>query len=214
MAWTLDEGFQLFLDSLMLGGCFVNKKITESVFYVNSHIAENANLIIYYDNDIFTGEKDRNMIIHGISVNHKYIPINSGGLIKTKQESSFLQHPVLQSSAFSALNYLKELGLSSENMIALVNVNNTRNRTLGSVKEFKNWADDHLANENFNVISLGIHSRRSWLTYKKVMGSSFEVGIISSADPDYYSASYWKKNTIKEVVKEFFAYLYVKIFIK
>ncbi len=207
--------YVLFLDSLILGGCFVNQKITESVFHVNLYNAENANLVIFYDNDIFIREKDRNMIIHGISVNNQYMPIYSSGLINTKQEFPFPQHAILQSSAFATLNYLKELGLSSENMIALAYNKNSHNKTLGSVEEFKNWADHHLTDENFNIISLGIHARRSWLTYKKVMGPSFDVGIISPIDPDFYSVYYWKKqNTIEEVYKEFFTYLYVKYFMK
>ena len=59
-----------------------------------------------------------------------------------------------------------------------------RDRTLTSAMEVKNWlTQSQLHPQGINVYTVDVHSRRSWLLYKKILEPEIKVGAISHPPP-------------------------------
>lgn len=60
-----------------------------------------------------------------------------------------------------------------------------------------------------NLMSLGIHSRRSHLLFQQAFDGDFRIGIIAVEDRNYYSKDWWKfSEGVRAVIDELFAYFY------
>lgn len=85
-------------------------------------------------------------------------------------------------------------------------------RTWTSAVAVRNWLEQHHRKEaSFNLVSLGPHTRRSWLTYQKIFGNQRRVGVISI--PAIYHAQKWwiTRRGYRLLAKEFISYLGFKI---
>jgi hypothetical protein len=57
------------------------------------------------------------------------------------------------------------------------------NRTLTSALAFRDWIKTENPDINgINIISMGTHARRTWMTYNKILNEKYEIGIISLPD--------------------------------
>jgi len=66
--------------------------------------------------------------------------------------------------------------------------------------------------KSVNIISLGPHTRRTWMIYKKVMGKNTDVGIILVNSVNYDISNWWKSLAgIKATVDETASYVYTII---
>ena len=63
---------------------------------------------------------------------------------------------------------------------------------------------------SIDVISMGVHARRSWLLFQKVF-SSVNVGVVAIF-PNIYDASRWwlSSEGVRNVISESIAYLYAR----
>jgi hypothetical protein len=62
--------------------------------------------------------------------------------------------------------------------------------------------------KGINIISLGLHSRRTWITYKKLICKELPIGII--ALPDLYS-THSRKYATKPLLREAVGYLWYRL---
>ncbi len=70
-----------------------------------------------------------------------------------------------------------------------------------------NWPKD------FNIYSVGVHSRRSRLMFKKAFGADYEVGIIAPRDRTFLPDAWWKSSKgFRNVSNEFVATVFVSLF--
>jgi hypothetical protein len=84
------------------------------------------------------------------------------------------------SNAELCRNRLIAYGIDSNLVIAVPAKRVIINRTLTSVLAFRNWLNStDKSVTGINIITLGDHSRRSWIIYKKIMGKPYEIGVIS-----------------------------------
>ena len=75
---------------------------------------------------------------------------------------------------------LLRLGLNTNAVQAVPAPKVRLDRTYASAMALKSWLGSHeVADTNFNVISLGSHSRRSRLLFEKALGKGYKVGIIA-----------------------------------
>lgn len=88
-----------------------------------------------------------------------------------------------------------------------------KDRTFTSALETKKWMQAHGGiPRRVTVLSLGPHSRRTWLLYRKAFGPSAEVGIIAAEPEDYEPARWWaSSNGFRAVVGEAIAYGYARV---
>jgi hypothetical protein len=139
-------------------------------------------LMIQFDNDLWDDFGDRNLYVKEIIIDHKIIipyQFHSEldiGLLDGKERivNNF------DSNAELCRNRLIAYGIDSTLVVAVPAKKVYINRTLTSVLAFRNWikSTDRRVT-GINIISLGVHSRRTWISYKKVLGKSYDIGIIS-----------------------------------
>jgi hypothetical protein len=107
---------------------------------------------------------------------------------------------------------LKALGLKKEKLIAVPVLDVIKNRTYASAITFRQW----LLNSNLNVQSINlytfdVHTRRSWLIFKKVLAPKIQVGAITAKTRDYQPDKWWTSSAgVRSVISEVIAYIYAR----
>ena len=111
----------------------------------------------------------------------------------------------------SAETYRK-LGIDSNLIVAVPTPEVGKNRTYAASCDVKRWMDTSgLSIHSINVVSLGAHSRRSWLLYQKAFGEKVKAGIICIPDNGYDARKWWVSSKgFRAVSDEIIAYAYAK----
>jgi uncharacterized SAM-binding protein YcdF (DUF218 family) len=132
----------------------------------------------------------------------------TGGPVYGAEESHLL------TSATVAANILKDAGIPEDRIRIVPSQIGDRDRTYGAAVALQRWLrDQNLKITRLNLLTHGVHARRSRLLFQKAFGDSVKIGIISVPNPDYDAAHWWRYSEgIKEVVSEGSAYLYVRLF--
>lgn len=89
-----------------------------------------------------------------------------------------------------------------------------RDRTYNAAMALRSWVQEHHPTiRKFNVVTEGVHARRTRLLYQKAFGNDFSIGVISVPNPDYPAKRWWKYSEgVKEIISEGAAYVYVRLF--
>jgi uncharacterized SAM-binding protein YcdF (DUF218 family) len=89
-----------------------------------------------------------------------------------------------------------------------------RDRTYGSAVALRDWLREHDQHvTRINVLTEGVHARRSRLLFQKAFGDDVSVGVIAVPNSDYDESHWWRYSEgVKEVISEGAAYLYVRFF--
>ena len=107
---------------------------------------------------------------------------------------------------------LLRMGMNRESVEAVPAPGVRMDRTYASALALR----DRFQSENknitkINVISLGVHARRSRLLFEKAFGRDLKIGIIALEDQDYDPARWWAYSTgVRSVVDELVAYCYAR----
>ncbi|MCF7762202.1 MAG: YdcF family protein [Verrucomicrobia bacterium] len=88
-----------------------------------------------------------------------------------------------------------------------------RDRTYKSALALLNWIEERrLPVTSFNLVSVGVHARRSRLLFEKAFKGHAQVGIISVEDREYDPERWWKYSEgVKEILSEGTAYFYTRL---
>lgn len=109
---------------------------------------------------------------------------------------------------------LKKIGFNGKLIVAVPAPEVNKDRTYAAavaLKEYLSKSDSTV--KSIDVYSLGPHARRSRLLFQKALGNSYTVGVISSNKVSYTPEKWWKSsNGFRDVISEFIAYLYAKVF--
>jgi uncharacterized SAM-binding protein YcdF (DUF218 family) len=119
-----------------------------------------------------------------------------------------------QTSASVGADLLTKAGVPERSLEMVPSRVMDRDRTFGSAIALRNWIQE---NEplvrGINVVTEDTHARRTWLLFQRAFGKNVQVGIISVPNPDYPPNRWWHYSAgLKDVVSEFAAYVYAKIF--
>jgi hypothetical protein len=111
-----------------------------------------------------------------------------------------------------AASTLKNLDFPEDKIIAVpVHKNFKKDRTYHSILALQR----RLSKEGFNeasidMVSLGVHARRSWFLYEKVF-SSVNVGVVAISSNEYDASRWWLSSAgVRNVISESIAYLYAR----
>ena len=117
-------------------------------------------------------------------------------------------------SASVGAELLKKNGLANESVQMVPSRVMDRDRTYGSAVALRNWFHEHnMAVSRINIVTEDVHARRTRLLFQKAFGKDVQVGIIAVANVDYPANRWWHYSQgLKEVVSEFAAYLYSRLF--
>jgi hypothetical protein len=139
-------------------------------------------IMIHFDNDMLDAYGDVNLYVKELIIDstiiipYEFHSVYDIGYLDGKEriKNDF------RTVAELARNKLIREGIDSSKIFAFPAYKKGFNRTLSSVFACKRG----LKSLNFkitgvNVITLGIHSRRTWLTYKNILDNSMNIGVIS-----------------------------------
>ena len=173
-------------DSVVADFIVDNEKLKYRINW-NKSLAAIDSFMIHFDNDMVDEKGDRNLFVKEINIDNKItIPYQFNSVFDVGQldnkERILNNH---KSIAEFARNKLSRYGIDSSRLIALPGSRTRINRTLASALAFRNWLkDSEIKVSGINVVTMGIHARRTWLTYRKVLNKSYNVGVVSLADPE------------------------------
>jgi hypothetical protein len=118
--------------------------------------------------------------------------------------------------AHSAAYRFEKLGIPREEIRVVPSRSSDLDRTFAAAAALRLWADKQPAGlSSFNLVTLGVHARRSRLLYQKAFGNGANVGIIAIRDSDYDPNAWWKYSEgTKSVVSESIGYIYARFFFR
>jgi len=134
--------------------------------------------------------------------------VTTGGLLTTGHHLS--QYKTWARLAASTLN---AKGVPLEKIMSVPSMFiPKRDRTYNSVLEVKKKFNERgLAPASIDVVSLGVHSRRTWLMFESVF-TSVQVGIVALQPRDYDTTRWWVSSAgVRDIISEAVAYLYARL---
>ena len=107
---------------------------------------------------------------------------------------------------------LKALGLKKEKLVAVPAPKVIKDRTYTSAVTFRQWlSNSNLNIQSINLYAFDVHTRRSWLIFKKVLAPKIQVGAITAKTRDYQPDKWWSSSAgVRSVISEVIAYIYVR----
>lgn len=104
---------------------------------------------------------------------------------------------------------LQKLGIDKSKIIVLPAPIAERNRTITSALEVKMWLMKHPEIKYFNLLTLGVHARRSYMLYRNALPPTVELGVIAVQSKDYDPEKWWYFSAgVRNVIFEGIAYFY------
>jgi hypothetical protein len=196
--------FKVFINDSIAGDFFADKKKKNYKVEWEGLLSEIDSVMVRFDNDKAGDFGDRNLFVKEIKIDNEIsIPYmnNSVYEISDPNEASRIFN-YFSTEGELARNKLISLGIDSSLIIAIPGKRALVNRTLTSALACRDWLkESDLKVTGINIISIGTHSRRTWMTYNKVLNQKYEVGIISLPDnKENNSRRYKILKTLRETI--------------
>ena len=104
-------------------------------------------------------------------------------------------------------------GVPAEKIITASAPSGKKDRTYASVLEVKKQlAEKGLFPASIDVVSLGPHSRRTWMMYQMIFSPDTQVGIYSIRPHNYDPEGWWSSSAgVRTIIGETIAYLYARL---
>ena len=153
-----------------------------------------------------TGAKRATQLIQS---NHISRVIVGGGPIEDATDNE-----VIKTYAELGSHRLTRAGLSPGLITTISNPHHDRDRTYTEALTIKAWLESQrLTPCKLDIISEGVHARRTRLLFEKAFGSDVEIGIVALPPRDYPADRWWRYSAgVKDVVSEAAGYIYVRFF--
>lgn len=107
---------------------------------------------------------------------------------------------------------LQDLHVDPERIIAVPAPDAKKDRTYVAARALKRWFDQNeRQRESLDIITLGLHARRSLILHKMALGANVAVGVISVPDRGYDPNRWWRYSQgVKNVINEVIGYIYTR----
>jgi len=203
--------FNFFVNDSLVADFKAGEKVRKYSFYWEGSLKDIDSLLVNFDNDYVDEKGDINLYVKEIVIDGEYIipyqfhsEFDIGALDGNNRMINNYN-----SNAEIARNIFINKGIEPRRVVAVTAGKTVFNRTLSSVTEFRNWRRKYTGTvTGINIISLGTHSRRTWITYKSILGNDEKTGIISVKEIPGSSAG---NRRYIYVFKEFLDFLYYRI---
>lgn len=196
--------FNVFINDSLVSDFLAVKKKRNYLIQWEGKLAKIDSIMVMFDNDDYKEFVDRNLYVKEIIIDHKIIiPVINNSIydisdahVKGRVINNF------NSNAQLTKNKLFSMGIDSSIIKALPGRKTRLNRTLTSALAVSNWLEtSNLKVKGINIVSVGTHARRTWMTYNKVLNKSYDVGIISLKDKENsFSGKIRFVNTLRETI--------------
>lgn len=110
---------------------------------------------------------------------------------------------------------LISLGINQNQVVAVPTPAAKRNRTLATALSVKSWLQQaDITVNSVNLFSYGVHTRRSWMIYRRVLEPEVRVGAIAFPPLGYEPRWWWTYSEgVRTIISETIAYIYAKLFV-
>ncbi len=137
---------------------------------------------------------------------YRWIATTGGPIGKGEILSEYHTLPELTRSIL-----IKE-GVDPVVIVAIPSPDPDRDRTYACALELKQWLKDHHRTiSRFDLLSRGVHSRRSRLLFQRAFGPAVKVGVIAAPEVEYDGRHWWRTSAgFRYVVDETIAYIYAR----
>lgn len=166
-------------------------------------------VMIQFDNDLVGDFGDRNLYVSKIILNHKtIIPFLNNSVYDIPALKSRIINN-MNSNAGITRKRLIALGIDSSKIIDVAGNRSRINRTLTSAVAARDLLSRKKLNvKGINIISSGPHSRRTWMTFDKVIDRDIPFGIVALP-----YGNIMKKDEVHylRIYRELVAYLWYRI---
>jgi hypothetical protein len=196
--------FNLFVNDSKIGDSYVEMRKKKYQFYWEGSLDKIDSLKIQFDNDRVDEGGDNNLYIRQIIIDKEFtIPyLYNVDYDSSRIDARRIVNNSITSNAELAKKRLIELGIDSM-VIKSVSAKKVRvNRTLTSALAFRDWLKGRdIEIKGINIISMGTHARRTWMSYNKILNEKYKIGIISLPDNDLSNSRIKKSiKTIRETL--------------
>src|SRR5262245_48532376 len=152
------------------------------------------------------------MVVEGWTISHRLV-YEIGAEFKRGHYRRILivQDPYGEND--TAIDLLVQYGMPREAIDSLTYTPIERDRTYHGAVATREWLRRNQPSVTcFDVVTIGPHARRSWLTFRKAFGKTAEIGVIALKDPDYDPRRWWQTSEgVRQVQGEVVAYLYAQL---
>jgi hypothetical protein len=174
--------FNFYINDSLTAGFYAEKRKKGYTVKWYGSLEEIDSVMVQYDNDIYEPPLDRNLSVKAICFDNKitvpYLFHSEYDMLKLDGKLRFRNN--LVTTAQLARSKLIKMGIDSSKIIAVSAEKVRFNRTLTSALAFRKWLSVQQKDINgINIISLGAHGRRTWMTYNKILDEKYRIGIIS-----------------------------------
>ena len=196
--------FNVFINDSVVADFKAEKRKRKYEVTWEGDLTEIDSIIVQFVNDEVNEYGNRNLYIKGIIIDKKisieYQNNSEYDISKLDGKRRIVNN--FSSYAQLARSRLLSLGIDSSLVIAIPAKRVKINRTLTSALAFRNWLDSSdIEIKGINIISLGTHARRTWMTYNKILNEKYDIGIISLPDyQGYRSRKYKVLKTLRETI--------------
>jgi hypothetical protein len=106
---------------------------------------------------------------------------------------------------------LVKLGIEEGQVVAVPNQGVDKDRTYAAALEVNTWLRKNSSIHKATLITKGPHARRSFIIFKRVLPSTFELGVRAAPPRDYDPQRWWAcSEGFRTVVSEGIAYTYAR----
>jgi len=168
-------------------------------------------MMVQFTNDMFDENGDRDLFLKEIIIDKEItIPYQHNSVYdigaiggSNRTFNAYESHPEI------IRNKLLSFGLDTSRVVALTSKKTILNRTLVSALTVREWLKSSgQCVKGINVVSRGIHSRRTLITYKRVLNNTDNVGIISLPEK---AEGVSGNNSVFRILVEMVDYIYYNI---
>jgi hypothetical protein len=208
LGWDNRAHFNLFINDSIVADFYAEKKEKKYRISWNGYLNKIDSIMVHFDNDNWGEFGDRNLFVKEINIDNKItIPYQNNSVYEVSNidgKERYINN--FNSNAEQARNRLLLMGIDSSLIIAVPGERVIINRTLTSALAFRNWLTTTDLNiKGINIISMGAHARRTWMTYNKVLDEKYEIGVISIPDSNN---SFLGKRKVLKTLRETLGIIY------
>jgi hypothetical protein len=203
--------FNFFVNDSLVADFIADEKARKYAVTWTGPLKDIDSLMVQFDDDYLDEGGDKNLYVKEIIIDNEIIipyQFNSVYDIGRLDGKNIVINDY-DSHGEIARNYLITLGIDSSAVIAVKGKRTELNRTLTSALAFRNWLKSYSGKvDGINIITLGIHSRRTWMTYKSVLNKQLKIGVISlpeSGGPGF------EKLDFGDILSEVLSLIYYRI---
>jgi len=196
--------FNVFINDSLISDFSADRSKRKYMVKWLGKLTDIDSIIIQFVNDEIGDYGDRNLYVKGITIDN-YMTIPYQGYSEYDISELDGKRRIVNnynSSAQLARRHLVSMGLDSSEVIAIPGERVRLNRTLSSVLAFRDWLKiSGIEVKGINIVTIGTHAKRTWMTYNKILDKKYNIGIIALPDNKARdSRTYRVLNTIREVI--------------